>query len=153
MWKAWAELQALGLIGSERPRMICVQSEVTPPLVNAFVSGADDTTAVTAGVTLACGLNVPGGVGHFRVLQIIRDSGGAAVAVSEADTTAELSRVWRDTRWWISPEGAACLAALPQLLDRGLLKAGERVVAVNTGSLETYQIGRASCRERVCQYV
>src|SRR3546814_2527023 len=72
--------------------MICVQSEVTPPLVNAFVSGADDTTAVTAGATLACGLNVPGGVGHFRVLQIIRDSGGAAVAVSEADTTAELSR-------------------------------------------------------------
>src|SRR3546814_13158200 len=75
----------------------------------------------------------------FRVLQIIRDSGGAAVAVSEADTAAELSRVWRDTRWWISPEGAACLAALPQLLDRGLLKAGERVVAVNTGALEKYQ--------------
>src|SRR3546814_13435882 len=123
MWNAWSELQALGLIGSERPRMICVQSEVTPPLVNAFVSGADDTTAVTAGLTLACGLNVPGGVGHFRVLQIIRDSGGAAVAVSEADTTAELRRVWRDTRWWISPAGAAWLAA---------------------------QIGRAACQERGC---
>ncbi|PIQ37244.1 MAG: threonine synthase, partial [Lysobacterales bacterium CG17_big_fil_post_rev_8_21_14_2_50_64_11] len=127
MWKAWAELEVLGLIGSARPRMICVQSEVTAPLVNAFAAGADDSTVVSAGLTLACGLNVPGGVGHFRVLQIIRDSGGAAVAVSEADTAAELSRVWRDTRWWISPEGAACLAALPQLLDRGLLKSGERV--------------------------
>jgi len=138
MWKAWAELEVLGLIGSARPRMICVQSEVTAPLVNAFAAGADDSTVVSAGLTLACGLNVPGGVGHFRVLQIIRDSGGAAVAVSEADTAAELSRVWRDTRWWISPEGAACLAALPQLLDRGLLKSGERVVVVNTGSLEKY---------------
>lgn len=138
MWKAWDELEALGLIGSVRPRMLCVQSEATPPLVRAFDSGADDTVAGTAGETLATGLNVPGGVGHFRVLQIIRASGGAAVAVAEDDIAAELSRTWRETRDWISPEGAACLAALPQLLDRGLLKRGERVVAVNTGSVEKY---------------
>ncbi len=138
MWKAWDELQALGLIGAQRPRMLCVQSDVTPPLVRAFESGVADTTAVAAGHTLATGLNVPGGVGHFRVLEIIRASGGAAVAVSEADISAELARVWRDTRDWISPEGAACLAALPQLVERGLLKRGERVVAVNTGSLEKY---------------
>lgn len=138
MWKAWDELQALGLIGAQRPRMICVQSEATPPLVRAFESGAEDTTVVTAGNTLAFGLNVPGGVGHFRVLQIIRASDGAAVAVSEADMAAELQRVWQDKRWWISPEGAACTAALPQLLDRGLVKRGERVVAVNTGSAEKY---------------
>lgn len=138
MWKAWDELEALGLIGSARPRMLCVQSEATPPLVRAFDAGADDTTAVAAGATLATGLNVPGGVGHFRVLQIIRASGGAAVAVSEADIAQELARMWRDTRDWISPEGAACLAALPQLLDRGLLERGERVIAVNTGSAEKY---------------
>jgi len=138
MWKAWDELEALGLIDSRRPRMLCVQSEVTPPLVHAFEHGAEDTTAVVAGNTLSVGLNVPGGVGHFAVLRIIRASEGAAIAVSEADTAAELQRVWRDKRWWISPEGAACLAAIPQLLDRGLLKRGERVVAVNTGSLEKY---------------
>lgn len=138
MWKAWDELEALGLIGSQRPRMLCVQSEATAPLVRAFESGAADTTVVAAGHTLATGLNVPGGVGHFRVLEIIRASGGAAVAVGEADIAAELSRVWRDTRWWIGPEGAACLAALPQLLDRGLIRRGERVVAVNTGSAEKY---------------
>jgi threonine synthase len=112
--------------------MLCVQSTATPPLVRAFESGADDTTSVTAGKTLATGLNVPGGVGHFRVLQIVRASGGVAVAVAEDDIARELSRDW------ISPEGAACLAALPQLLDRGLLKRGERVVAVNTGSAEKY---------------
>lgn len=138
MWKAFDELEALGLIDGARPRMLCVQSEVTAPLVRAFASGAADTVAQAAGDTLAVGLNVPGGVGHFRVLQIIRASGGAAVAVSEADIAAELSRVWRDKRWWIAPEGAVCLAALPQLIDRGLLARGERVVAVNTGSLEKY---------------
>lgn len=139
MWKAFAELQALGLVDGRRPRMVCVQSEVTPPLVRAFDSGAEDTVAqAPAGPTLATGLNVPAGVGHFRVLQIIRESGGAAVAVAEADTAAELARIWRERRWWISPEGAACLAALPQLLDRGLVRRGERVVAVNTGSLEKY---------------
>ncbi|MFO0394551.1 MAG: threonine synthase [Lysobacteraceae bacterium] len=138
MWKAWDELQALGLIDSRRPRMYCVQSEATTPLVRAFDAGADDTTALPAGKTISTGLNVPGGVGHFRVLQIIRASQGTAIAVSEADTAAELQRVWHERQHWISPEGAACLAALPQLLDRGLLKRGERVVAVNTGSLEKY---------------
>ncbi|GAA4867640.1 threonine synthase [Luteimonas vadosa] len=138
MWKAWDELEALGLLGSARPRMVCVQSAATAPLVRAFDDGAEDTTPLDAGATLATGLNVPGGVGHFRVLQIVRASGGAAVAVDEADIASELSRTWRETGDWISPEGAACLAALPQLLDRGLLRRGERVVAVNTGSLEKY---------------
>ncbi len=138
MWKAWDELEALGLIDARRPRMLCVQSEVTPPLVRAFEAGADDTTVVAAGSTLSVGLNVPGGVGHFRVLEIIRASGGAAVAVSEDETTGEFARLWRDKPWWIGPEGAACLAALPQLIERGLVKCGERVVAVNTGSAEKY---------------
>lgn len=138
MWKAWDELHALGLIGTQRPRMPCVQSAATAPLVHAFDSRAADTTVVEAGRTLATGLNVPGGVGHFRVLQIIRASGGAAVAVEETGIATEFARVWRDTRWWIGPEGAACLAALPQLLDRGLLGRGERVVVVNTGSAEKY---------------
>ncbi|MEO6155509.1 MAG: threonine synthase [Thermomonas sp.] len=141
MWKAFDELEALGLIDGRRPRMLCVQSVATAPLVRAFDAGVSDTTVQVAGSTLAVGLNVPGGVGHFRVLEIIRASGGAAVAVDEADIARELSRVWRDQRWWIAPEGAACFAALPQLLDRGLLRHGERVVVVNTGSLEKYLPG------------
>jgi threonine synthase len=138
MWKAWAELEALGLIGSARPRMYCVQSEATAPLVRAFESGAADTVAAAAGQTIATGLNVPGGVGHFRVLEIVRESGGAALAVSEGAIATELTRSWRESRDWLSPEGAATLAVLPQLLDRGALKRGERVVAVNTGSIEKY---------------
>ena len=138
MWKAWAELEALGLIDARRPRMVCVQSAATQPLVRAFESGAADTVAQGAGETLAFGLNVPGGVGHFRVLEIIRASGGAGIAVSEEDIAAEVARRWREHHDWIGPEGAACLAALPQLLDRGLIQRGESVIVVNTGSLEKY---------------
>ncbi|HSD17260.1 MAG TPA: threonine synthase [Thermomonas sp.] len=138
MWKAWDELEALGIIDARRPRLLCVQGEATMPLVRAFDAGALDTTVQAAGETLAFGLNVPGGVGHFRVLEIIRASGGAAVAVSEDDIAREFSRLWRESDIDFSPEGAACLAALPQLLDRGLLRRGERVVVVNTGSADKY---------------
>ena len=138
MWKAWAELEALGLIGANRPRMYCVQSEATAPLVQAFESGAADTVAAPAGETLATGLNVPGGVGHFRVLEIIRASGGAAIAVGEEAIAAEVTRDWQGPRNWLSPEGAATLAVLPELLDRRAFRHGDRVVAVNTGSLEKY---------------
>jgi len=138
MWKAWDELECMGLIDDFRPRMICVQSESTQPLVTAFENGADDTTPAEPGDTLAYGVNVPGGVGHFKVLQIIRASGGAAVAVSESDIHTALSKVWNDKRWWVCPEGAACLAALPKLVEAGLIKPGNEVVVFNTGSLEKY---------------
>ena len=138
MWKAWNELESLGLIDGRRPRMVCVQSENTQPLVKAFASGATEVAPVEAGETLAYGVNVPGGVGHFKVLEIIRASGGAAIGVAEDALHRALSEVWQDKGWWVCPEGAACLAALPRLYDDGLIKAGEKVVAFNTGSLEKY---------------
>jgi threonine synthase len=106
--------------------------------VRAFDCGAADTVALGSGETIACGLNVPGGVGHFRVLEIVRASGGAAIAVTEQDIAAEVAHRWRGYHDWIGPEGAACLAALPQLVDRGLVGRGDGVVVVNTGSLEKY---------------
>lgn len=138
MWKAFAELQALGLIGPERPRMICVQAAATAPIVEAWARGAADSGPTAAGKTLCVGLNVPGGVGHFKVLEIIRASGGCAVSVAEADIERALSGIWREKRWWMCPEGAACLAALEPLAAQGALRPGERVVVVNTGSLEKY---------------
>lgn len=138
MWKAWNELEALGLIGSFRPKVICVQSEGTQPLVKAWEKGTAEVAPVDAGETLAYGLNVPGGVGHFKVLDIVRQSGGAAIAINEQDIHETLSKVWKDKRWWICPEGAACIAALPRLIDDGLIKPGNKVVAFNTGSLEKY---------------
>lgn len=138
MWKAFAELEALGLIGRERPRIVAVQSEATRPLVDAFAAGRDDTRPGPAGRTLATGLNVPGGVGHFRVLGILRESGGVAVSVAEAAIGDALRAARRELGVALSPEGAACLAALPALLDEGHLRPGDRVVAVNTGAPEKY---------------
>ena len=138
MWKAFSELECLGLIGPERPKIVCVQSEATAPLVTAFDQGLADTIAAEAGSTLAYGLNVPGGVGHMEVLRIIRESGGMALAVSEQDIHRTLSEVWREKRWWLCPEGAACLAAIPALLDTGVIGPGAQVIAFNTGSLEKY---------------
>ncbi|HMB58704.1 MAG TPA: pyridoxal-phosphate dependent enzyme, partial [Xanthomonadales bacterium] len=138
MWKAFRELEQLGLIGSQRPRMICVQSETTQPLVHAIAHGLDDTVPTEAGQTLAFGLNVPGGVGHFKVLDIIRQSGGTALAIPESEILAEMANDWKTRHGWVCPEGASCLAALPYLLDLGLIRKGEQVVAFNTGSLEKY---------------
>jgi len=138
MWKAFAELECLGLIGPQRPRMICVQASATAPLVQAFEQGLEDSQPAAPGHTLAFGLNVPGGVGHFRVLEIIRESGGAAVAVAEAEIHRALAETWRWRHDWVGPEGAACLAALPRLLDEDLIRTGDEVVVFNTGSLEKY---------------
>ncbi len=138
MWKAFDELEALGVIGAQRPRMICVQSSATAPLVDAFQRGLSDTTPVAAGSTRCVGLNVPGGVGHFKVLQIVRESGGCAVAVDERPMEQALRDVWRDKHWWICSEAAACLAVLERLAQQRVIDRGERVVVVNTGSLEKY---------------
>jgi threonine synthase len=138
MWKAFSELEQLGLIGPRRPRIIAIQTEATAPVVEAIESGLRDTVPTEAGETLAYGLNVPGGVGHFKVLEIIRRSGGTALAIPESEIHATLSQVWLEKRWWICPEGAACIAALPRLLDEQLIARGERVVVFNTGSLEKY---------------
>ena len=138
MWKAFAELEALGVVGPERPRMIAVQSEATRPLVEAFESGAADTRPGPAGTTLAVGLNVPGGVGHFRVLQILRASGGGAFAVGEAAMRKAFGEARRGLGLELCPEGAACLAVLPRLLEEGLVRARDRVVVVNTCAPEKY---------------
>lgn len=138
MWKAFNELRALGLTDGLLPRMIAVQSEATAPLVRAFEAGLPDSNALAAGDTIAYGLNVPGGVGHFEVLRILRESQGAALAVPEAEIGVTLGRVYRKTGWWISPEGAACVVALSRLVDEQHIHRGDRVVIINTGSWEKY---------------
>ncbi len=138
MWKAFDELQALGLIDEQRPRIISVQAENTKPIVNAYLAKQSDTTPVDAGQTIATGLNVPGGVGHFKVLDIIKQSGGMAIAVNESQIEQSFCQTYRQTGVWICPEGAATIAALEQAIDHQLIKPKDRVVAFNTGSFEKY---------------
>lgn len=136
MAKAFDELEALGLVGDKRPRMICVQSAATTPIVRAFDDGADDITPLPPGQTIATGLNVARNVGHINVLRIIRATGGAAIAVTDDAIRAVIETEWRERRFAWSPEGAATLAALSELADRRLIAAGDRVVLVNTAAAE-----------------
>jgi threonine synthase len=138
MAKAFDELEALGLVGPERPRMVCVQSEATAPIVRAFEAGEPDITPLPPGRTVATGLNVAKNVGHIHVLRIVRETEGAAIAVSDAAIREAIRAEWRDRRFAWSPEGAATVAALPILADLGLIRRADRVVLVNTASPEKY---------------
>jgi threonine synthase len=138
MAKAFDELEALGLVGPERPRIVCVQSEATAPIVRAFEAGDADITPMEPGWTVATGLNVARNVGHINVLRIIRATGGCAVAVDDAAIRQTIRSEWRDRRFAWSPEGAATLAALPQLADLAMIRPGDCVVLVNTASPEKY---------------
>ena len=98
----------------------------------------NDSEVVVAGETIATGLNVPGGVGHFKVLEIIRESGGAAIAVSEENIRSLIKSIYQNRGIWICPEGAATLAAIEPACESGLIKADSTVIAFNTGSFEKY---------------
>ncbi|MHC5543561.1 pyridoxal-phosphate dependent enzyme, partial [Singulisphaera rosea] len=136
MAKAFDELESLGLVGPERPRMVCVQSSATTPIVRAFKEGAADIDARPAGSTIATGLNVAKNLGHINVLRIIREAGGVAVAVDDEAIGEVIREEWQHRRFAWSPEGAATLAALPELADLGVIREGDRVVLVNTASPE-----------------
>jgi threonine synthase len=138
MAKAFDELVALGLVGPGRPRMVCVQSTASTPIVRAFEAGAPDIQPLPPGRTIATGLNVAQNVGHVNVLRIIHETGGCALTISEEAIAAAIRDEWRERRFAWSPEGAATLAALPELADRGMIRAGDRVVLVNTAAAEKY---------------
>ena len=121
--------------------MICVQCTAATPIVRAFDQGAADIEPKPPGRTIATGLNVAQNLGHINVLRIIRETGGCAVAVTEEAIRETIRDEWRERRTAWSPEGAATLAALPELADRGMIRRGDRVVLVNTASAEKVYAG------------
>ncbi len=134
MWKAFDEMEQLGWIGSKRPRMVTVQAEGCAPIVQAFASGAQTGAEITNPHTVAAGLRVPTAIGDFIILDILRQSGGTAVSVSDAELIAAAQEIGAAEGIFPAPEGAACLPALKVLLEQGAVAADERVVLFNTGS-------------------
>lgn len=134
MWKAFAELETMGLIGSKRPRMVSVQSTGCAPIIRAFDEGTKHATLWEGAKTVADGLRVPVAVGDFLILQALRDSGGTAVAIPDADMIKYTQIMGRNTGIFPAPEGAACLAAQVHLLEKGWIKTDETVVLFNTGT-------------------
>jgi len=139
MWKAFAEMESLGWIGSERPRMVSVQADGCAPMVRAHAAGAEFATTWQNARTIADGLRVPAAVGDFLILRAIRESGGTAVAVPDEQMMAAANLIGSTQGIFTAPEGGAVLAACQNLLAEGWLRADEKVVLFITGSGHKYE--------------
>ncbi|HZX95401.1 MAG TPA: threonine synthase [Myxococcales bacterium] len=134
MWKAFDEMQAMGWIGKERPRLVSVQAEGCAPVVKGFASGAEKTEPWPAPRTEAYGLRVPSPIGGFICLRALRETRGTAVAVAEASIVPAAQELSRRTGIDVCPEGGAAWAAVGMLRESGWLARGDRVVVFNTGT-------------------
>ena len=134
MWKAFDEMQELGWIGAERPRMYVVQATGCAPMVRAWEQNEKTATTWENAHTYASGLRVPRAVGDFLILNAVRASDGAAVAVSDADMAEHVQLMGRLTGIFAAPEGGATAAAIPALKALGHINADDEVVLFNTGS-------------------
>lgn len=138
MWKAFEEMEALGWIGSARPRMISVQAEGCAPMVRAFEQGWMKAPPIENPTTIASGLRVPGAVGDFLILHCLRESHGTALAVRDEALMKGVHDLGRTEGVFGAPEAGATVASLSILKDRGLIDKGERIVLFITGSGTKY---------------
>jgi len=135
MWKAFEELERLGLVrGARRPRMIVVQASGCAPLVRAHESGASRAPAWDDPRTYARGLRVPATLGDHLVLRAVRESGGTAVAVSDPEIAEAQLQIARGEGVFACPEGGAALAGLRRVVASRGVDRGERIVLFNTGT-------------------
>ncbi len=155
MWKAFAELEAIGFIGSKRPRMVAVQASGCAPMVRAFEAGVEHATRVENAHTIAAGIRVPQAIGDFLILRAVRESGGFAIAVDDAAITAALDEVSRAEGFLMCPEGAATYAAYKQGLADGRIRRDERAVLFNCATGLKYplpKVARTLDRHRPIDY-
>jgi threonine synthase len=146
MWKAFAELEALGLIGAKRPRMYAVQADGCAPIVRAFENGDEFAERWEHAATVATGIRVPKAVGDFLILRAVRESGGAAVAVSEQAILDAVEDAGRDDGFLLCPEGGAVLAAWRKALAQRLVASDERVLLFNCANGNKYPLPDRSKR-------
>ena len=120
MWKAFDELEALGWIGPERPRVISVQAEGCAPIVKAYEAGERHAATWQNAHTIAPGIRVPAAIADYLILDAVRHSGGTAIAVSDDEILAAMSEMARLEGIFAAPEGAATYAGYKKLLAIGL---------------------------------
>ncbi len=133
MWKAFKELQEIGFIGDDLPRMVSVQAEGCAPIVKAFKEGKRESEFWENARTIAAGVRVPKAFADFMILDVLYESKGSAVAVSDEEML-ESSKELAKAGIFVCPEGAATLAALKKLIEAGEVDKGEKVLLYNTGS-------------------
>jgi threonine synthase len=140
MWKAFAELEAIGFIGAKRPRMVAVQASGCAPMVRAYDAGSEHAPRWEDAHTIASGIRVPQAIGDFLILRAVRDSGGFAIAVPDHAISAALEEVAREEGLLLCPEGAATYAAYKQSLADGRVTRSERAVLFNCATGLKYSL-------------
>jgi threonine synthase len=140
MWKAFAEMEAIGLIGSKRPRMVAVQAAGCAPMVRAYEAGERHATRWENAKTIAYGVRVPQAVGDFLILDAVRESGGFAIAVEDEAISAAQVEVARDEGLLLCPEGAATYAAYQAARADGRIKANESCMLFNCATGLKYEM-------------
>jgi threonine synthase len=151
MWKAFDELEALGLIGSRRPRMYAVQAEGCAPIVRAFENGDEFAERWEHPATVATGIRVPKAVGDFLILRAVRESGGAGIAVSDEAILQAVEDAARDDGFLLCPEGGAVLAAWRKALAAGLVRSDERVLLFNCANGNKYPLSDRSKKLKLAE--
>ena len=153
MWKAFAELEAIGWIGPKRPRMVVVQAAGCAPMVRAWQDGVEHALRWENAHTFAAGIRVPQAVGDFLILRAVRESGGFAAAVSDE----AIADAWREVAaregFLLCPEGAATYAAYRQALADGRIRPEERVVLFNCATGLKYPMPEAGTRLKLGEAV
>lgn len=134
MWKVFDELEEMGWIGSERPRMVSVQAEGCSPIVKAYIEGKEESQFFEGANTVAAGLRVPKALGDFLILNAVRESKGTAIAVSDEELMADVRLISRLEGIFACPEGAATISALRKMVEAGEVDRDESIVLFNTGS-------------------
>jgi threonine synthase len=146
MWKAFAELEAIGFIGAKRARMVAVQAQGCAPMVRAFDEGVEHAPRWENAHTIASGIRVPQAVGDFLILRAVRESNGFAIAVSDEAITAALDEAAREEGLLLCPEGAATYAAYKQSLADGRIGRHEQAVLFNCATGLKYPLPRMEKR-------
>ncbi|AMO70641.1 threonine synthase [Sphingorhabdus sp. M41] len=143
MWKAFDELEAIGFIGSRRPRMVAVQATGCAPIVDAWEKGLEHAPLWENAHTVAAGIRVPVAIGDFLILRAVRDSGGFAMAVEDDAIIAAQQRIGQEDGLLLCPEGAATAAAYLKALENGLISKSDRAVLFNCGNGLKYRMPAA----------
>ena len=151
MWKAFDELEAVGLIGPERPRMYAIQAAGCAPIVRAFEQGDEFAERWEGAATVATGIRVPSAVGDFLILRAVRESGGAAIAVEEDAIVSAVEDAARDDGMLLCPESGAVLAGWREALRRGLVGRDERVLLFNCANGNKYPLADRAKRLKLSE--
>jgi len=153
MWKAFAELESIGWIGSKRPRMVVVQAAGCAPMVKAWEEGVEHAPHWENAHTFAAGIRVPQAVGDFLILRAVRESGGFAIAVTDDAITEAWREVATEEGLLLCPETAATYSAYKQALAAGRVRPDERVVLFNCASGLKYPMPEAGRRLKLSEAV